>query len=165
MKKWIIVIIACISVLISTGCKKKNDLGEIDHHIIGVYFEMEEDQTYQLGGVNPSVYYHHASKTLKTNSGLYNVRYDSISKNNFTDDDGIKTCIVNIMAIFHEDLPDEIKVYIVFEGINGSCYVDTTGYEVINLGKGGNYKLDYTYKINKQVYRIQFKLGYSKRSA
>lgn len=165
MKKWILILTAFLLVFTVSSCKKQTDLGKLNYYIVGAYIEMEKDDNYQLGDVNPCIYYQYATDTLKLNRGLYSVEYDNITKQVFTNEEGVNCCIINLTASFYPEYDDEIKVYRVYENLNGTSYVDQSEYKVIHLDKGGDYKLNYKYKINEQTYQLEFKIRYSKRSA
>lgn len=167
MKKIIVVLSACLLTLMIGGCKKEKNLGEVNYHVVGAYFEMEKDENFKIGNgsINPAVYYSYNLDILKSSSGIYNVSYTNISKNVFIDQDNIVNCIINLKALFHEDLQDEVKVYRILEKADGTCYVDQTSFKVIHLNQGGDYSFNLTYKFNNQIYKIYFRIGYLKRSA
>lgn len=150
-----------------TSCKNEEDssFGDVDFHFSGFYLEFYDDQNYQVGYKNPCAYYHHKSDTFKLDSGnVPNMGYFSFtnSSKNIVNQDGLTVFVLYTTIVVPSNGPDSVKVYIIKESSNGTCYVDTDMVDMIDLTERGSYTANYEYRYNEVGYRFQFVLGYYK---
>lgn len=167
MKRLIQIFLLFLMVLTMTSCKKnrlEGSFDKVDFHISGIYIEMEKDQNYRVDRLNPSIYYDHASKRVKTSRGGYNLEYSNIM-NQTTEEDGVIFIKIFVNILFPKQTSEKINIYIVKENSNGNHYVDQSMSDIIDVTKAGNYRINYKYINNNQKYRFQFEIKYSRKGA
>ncbi len=167
MKKFIFLVTLFFTLCIFSSCKDNGLTGsfnKVDSHICGVYIELIDDPTFRVGGNNPSIYYSHSKSVLMYNNGSVNVQYVNNSKN-IVEENGALNILLNTNIIFPSQAEDNINIYIIKENKDGSVYVDKSLTDVLNLKKANTYVIDYKYSIDKQNYKFQFTIGYSRKGA